>query len=553
MEKKNYIKSKDIIPNTHFFVYGGQKYPIKFDYFKYASKYFETHQDEIMNKQDIDLLEGESSRKSFLSSDNINDFINFVQCKQIELDSKNVVELNYLSTKYDVSSLQEITNKYIIEHESDVVIDIIIEHQDEDEFNTSRYESMIAQHIDKYINDDRLHRINIPIIHRILNEYMTKYYKGENDEDGKTYGDIQEFLLKCVDKRGRSASVLYEQIKFGFGEHKYLHRLINEYSERFDFEYVGQSIASAMKHQMKEMNRIKLKKDELERSLSKRNSEIAQVTKDKEKIEQENYKLQQEKQLKEIEYKREIEKQKLIESETIKKYEQTISEIQTENIKIKDKYDKEEKINNELNSKNEQLQRLISQKDAEHLKEMKTQKQIFTQQIAQAQNQREISCSNGIFKYLFDKHKTNPIQIGLISISGNSINESWVENLPNIIDPTFNDYWLPEEHENSYFKIDFKKFSVKIEKYYLRLGNGWGDFIFNNWLLTGTTEDGKQITLDEVKNCKEITKKHPSTTISIQTNQYVVSITLTIKGKNNNGNFMYDVRNIELYGYLKEK
>lgn len=195
----------------------------------------------------------------------------------------------------------------------------------------------------------------------------------------------------------------------------------------------------------------------------------------------------------------------------------------------------------------------ISQKEIEHSRELETQKQNLMKQIdkLKTQNHEIIPCPNGIFNYLFNKHKINPIKIGLIGIEGNSYDSDWEDDLPDIIDPSFKSYWLPEEKENSYFQIDFKTFSIQINKYHIYTGDECGRFIFKNWILSGITENNQEIILDTVNNCQEITSNHPETTINITNSQFIRSVKFTIKGKNEIGNYTYDIRNIEFYGHFK--
>lgn len=544
MQEHNYIKFKEVIPDTNFFVYRDKKYPLKFDYFKYASRYFSMHQEELEKRENINIIDAEPEKQHFLTDETINDFINFVQGKKILLDKKNIISLNYLSTKYEVKRLQEITNDYIIKHQSEIVIEIILEHQYESEFDTKSYESIISHHIERYIEDDRLLELKIPILYRILNDHIKKE---------KANQAIFDFLFKCIDKHGKKASVLFDQITFEKDDIKYIMRLINDYSQIFDFQYISSALVDALKYKETELKQAKTGHDKL---IYSKSSEIhslknqnENLNKQNEEIKKENIRLYDEIKKKEIEHNIEIEKQKQTTSKMIKKYEKDISDKNSELNKIKELNNQKDELNLKLKNENDKLRVVISQNEIEHSKKLELQKQTLNKQIEELKHPT-INCQDGIFKYLFDKYKNNPVNIGLIQINGNSY-YGWDKKLPEIIDPTFDYYWLPEERENSYFKIDFKKFSVKIDKYYLRIGNKYGQFLFKSWNLSGTTEDGQDIILDEVNNCNEITSNHPKTTISIQSNQYIISIKLTIMGKNEDNRFMFDVGNIELYGSMK--
>lgn len=331
MKEQNYIKFKEVIPDTNFFIYHDKKYPIKFDYFKYASRYFSTHQEELEKRENINLIDTEPEKQHFLTNETINDFINFVQGKKILLDKKNIISLNYLSTKYEVKRLQEITNDYIIKHQSEIVIEIILEHQYESEFDTTSYESIISHHIERYIEDDRLLELKIPILYRILNDHI---------QNEKANQAIFEFLFKCLDKHGQEASVLFDQITFEKADIKYIMRLINDYSQMFDFQYISSALVEALKCKETE---LKHAKTEHEKLIYSKNSEIHRMkienenlNKQKEEIKKENIKLYDEIKKKEIEHNNEIEKQKQTTSKMIEKYENVIADNNSELKKIKE-------------------------------------------------------------------------------------------------------------------------------------------------------------------------------------------------------------------------
>lgn len=164
---------------------------------------------------------------------------------------------------------------------------------------------------------------------------------------------------------------------------------------------------------------------------------------------------------------------------------------------------------------------------------------------------KEINCPEGIFKYFFDQNVNGPISMGLVEVLGNSYNESWKSELPNIIRPTFRSYWLPEKKIERYFIINFKTFSVKISKYRIRVGDEGGRFIFKSWILTGTDKNGDEIILDNVNNCSQITRQNPVAVIEINSKIYVSSIKLSMKGRNENGDLTVDMGNIEFYGSIK--
>ena len=141
----------------------------------------------------------------------------------------------------------------------------------------------------------------------------------------------------------------------------------------------------------------------------------------------------------------------------------------------------------------------------------------------------------------------------MISIEGNSDNPGYETVLPEIINSKWEGtHWCSKMAENSYIKIDFKEFLVKIDKYHLKVGNSFGSYRFNSWTLMGITKDNKEIILHEVNNSSEITKSHPETTVSIHNDSFVNSIRLIMRGKNSENCFYMCMFNIELYGSILE-
>lgn len=179
-------------------------------------------------------------------------------------------------------------------------------------------------------------------------------------------------------------------------------------------------------------------------------------------------------------------------------------------------------------------------------------------EISEVKKQDEkvcIECGNCIFKYLFDKYKTNPSKNGMIKINGNSYDSLNDNKLPNIIDANWtSNYWCSKHVQNSYIKIDFTQILVRIDKYTLRVGNTLGDFYFTSWTLSGITENNQDVILDDVNNSNQINKSHPKATVILQGKPFVRSIQIKMKGNHNRtGNCDYGmaVRYFEIFGQIK--
>lgn len=298
MTKKIVIKNDEIIPDTHAFIYKNKKYPIKFDYFKYASKYFLKHQNEIKCVKEINLLDSETEVNINLSDSTIRDFINFVQDKDILLNNENAFGLNYLSNQYEVYQLNNITSKYISMHESFFVFDFLIEYQSKsNKIDLSRYEEIISTHMEQYIEDERLMQLDLNTIYRIIK----LYFKNEKENNKYTLKKVLDFLIKNLSIKGRSASIIFECVDFGEYRKEYLQILIDKYSNIFDFHYIREPIfkiylkAEKEKKILKEeIEMIKKEKEQLILEINQIKEENQDIEEDKEITEERNQIIEEE-------------------------------------------------------------------------------------------------------------------------------------------------------------------------------------------------------------------------------------------------------------------
>ena len=163
--------------------------------------------------------------------------------------------------------------------------------------------------------------------------------------------------------------------------------------------------------------------------------------------------------------------------------------------------------------------------------------------------------SKGIFKYLFEEIKMNPVTKGLIEIEGNSNNDDEEQLLPNIVDSNWtSSHWASQNSANSHIKIEFKNNLIKINKYSLKIGNTSGDYLFRSWTFKGITSDEREILLDEVSENDDVVHNKGEITRNIEYQEeppFIRSIILTMKGKEyKSNNCFMCMRNIEIYGSI---
>ncbi|KAK8886899.1 hypothetical protein M9Y10_037932 [Tritrichomonas musculus] len=515
MQNPIFIQIKKELPKTNYFVYKKDQYPFNFDLFKYSSNFFVKNQKLIEESQIIQLVDKDSEDSLNFSSDTIQNFINYVQREPIPLSKENVVALNYLASRYEVDSLIKDTEEYISEHHDEIALQILLIHQNDSKFQTKTYENVISEHFPDYINNDQLLSINISILYRIFTKYQTKNQTNENE--------ILDFLFKCLDKYGKEASVLFTNINFDNIYSDHLNRLLTDYSNIFDFHYINSAFLKTIYDKQSEIIRNQIQQEKF----------FFDIKKEFEKMKSD--------------FANQLDSQK-------KKYENEISQLRSEMNTMSEmhrqKEDSFEKSQIEYNSKIKELEKRNEELSKEQLNSKSAIENL--QKLSEIQMNR-IDCQHGIFHYFFETYNENPVKQGLISIEGNSDNPGYETVLPEIINSKWEGtHWCSKMAENSYIKIDFKEFLVKIDKYHLKVGNSFGSYRFNSWTLMGITKDNKEIILHEVNNSSEITKSHPETTVSIHNDSFVNSIRLIMRGKNSENCFYMCMFNIELYGSILE-
>ena len=241
MSAKKLIQIQADPPETHYFIYKSKKYPFNMNLFNVYSKYFLNKQDELQYGKNINIFDESTEKDINFSEEAIQDFINYSQRQQIYLTTENVLELNYLSKKYEIDLLIQATEQFIEENQKDLILKLISTYQNNDTISTETYESIVSNHLEYYINDDMMLSLNLPIIYRIISKFLE-----DSNRANKQKNEINEFLFKCLSKFGRDASFLFSLIHAEDLSDKEINSLLNEYSEIFDFHYINESILKSL-------------------------------------------------------------------------------------------------------------------------------------------------------------------------------------------------------------------------------------------------------------------------------------------------------------------
>lgn len=566
------MNSQEGINLTHFFKYRNQKFNIDLILFATSSKYIEKNLINLKNQKEINLLIKEKDSNVILTKKSIDDFICYCHRQGININNDNVISLNYLSYEYQVPRLINITDIYIKEHQTELALQYFTFYKDINNEDNERKEDLMALYFLHHINDEKLLSFQVPSLYRILNKFLNNH-KNDNDfEKKKIFSVLIPFLFKCLDLHGRKASVLFSGIDLSNCNYEYLYRLLNEYSNVFDFHFINSTMMKtnyelqnefiqkelkiessqgsivklinemkdSLKLMNKEIHKLTQENNELKKNLKNQNQDINN------KIEKENQEIK--KQLIEIqnEFNQQIQKfkddylhineknQQLIQEITFLKKEINDHKQETKTNIDKYKFDinkeNQEIKNSIINTQNEnkqQIKKLQSQNEqnisrSEVIQKLTSFKNDITSMINKCSKSFIFNNKNqfsGIISYL--RTESNNRIENLINICSSS-NDSEYENPKNVT--IFEDkskYFKSADRSNSWISFDFKEHRIIPTDYTIRsFPAGANGNHPKSWAIEVSNDNINWDKIDEQINCSNLRGKSITCSFKIQNQQY---------------------------------
>ena len=548
MSQKNTVQLKRKVPSTHYFVHKGKQYPFNIELFKISSNYFSKNENYLEQNKYIDLLDHSDASNLDINDETINNFIQYIQRNPIQIHNQNVIALNYLGHKYEIDELIESTEEYISNHHSELSLDYLTFHPEESSDNTSFYENTISEHFQEYIDDDRLFNLNIPTLYRIFKKYQ-EAEKSKNQKQQQT-DKIFTFLFKCLDKYGKSASVLFDGFEFDKIRPDFMNLLMTKYSQVLDFHYMNSNILKLLYKNENELFVLLKKNEERDKELN----EFIQTT-----IEKINGQSQEK--LDEIKREQEVRFEKME-----KQHKESL-------IELKEKLENEE-------AKNKELEKKIDQMRIEFLKmlddEKKERNKIISDNMKMLDQFKEdvqdmigivkIPYSNdsskrfkGILSHLGNGDPQKALDDKIIDIKASSVYGNYANHQPRcVLNQISSDNFYSKNEPNSWLFIDFKEIKVNPSHYSIK-SNGWsgkGNHHPQSWDIEGSTDLISWDLLDSRRNETSLDDRDASNTftISCQTNKrkYYRYLRIMQKDKNTANNNHLVIGSIEFFGQIQK-
>ena len=253
-----HIKKQEI-RDKRYFIYHSKEYPVDFDLLKKNSDYFYKNKKKFKGREYIELI-NEKEEYVKLNDESIQAFISSIQNEPCSIENSSIIPLQYLAHKYEFNELIRYTDQYIADHSEELVFATLSFKSDEmDEkenndtfFDSSKEERIISNNLAKFIQKDELLGLPIEIIYRIL----SLFYKHQTNKN-EIKDDMTIFLFKCLDKYGRPASSLFNIIDFGEQKIEVVNRLLEKYSNQFDFNMINKTLSNTVKELTSEVTKQK--------------------------------------------------------------------------------------------------------------------------------------------------------------------------------------------------------------------------------------------------------------------------------------------------------
>ena len=248
--------------NQAYFIYKSQKYSFDFNSFCQCSNISRAIYANFEENKRYFYLISEFDYCTELSDDSINTFIDYCHNQSYVLKNTNVMQVNFLSNKYDVISLTKKTNEYIKNHYKEIIDEffIIITNRIDILINCYLlYENIISDNISDYLSDDRLLFIPIENLYRILMNFKKHDITNQKLKD-KIECRLVEFLIKYIRKNGKDASFLFSIFDIGYKGCFLLNKKLSKNPNLVNFEYVNWTIFRSL-HYMNIKQKSRKKKE----------------------------------------------------------------------------------------------------------------------------------------------------------------------------------------------------------------------------------------------------------------------------------------------------
>ena len=188
------------------FICFNKVYPIELSIFNKHSNFFSESKEIYEQEGTFEILSSYDLCTNH-TKESIEMFLNYCQDHEYIIEVSNVVSIEFLSRKYFVEELSNITKQFIEEHYEEV-IEYFLSNK---EAKSPKYEELVSTHFAEYSTDDRLYQLPISTLYRIEQQFIQEMKKDNDETNSKRIKTqsriIIDFLIKAVTNIGEDSSI----------------------------------------------------------------------------------------------------------------------------------------------------------------------------------------------------------------------------------------------------------------------------------------------------------------------------------------------------------
>jgi hypothetical protein len=157
----------------------------------------------------------------------------------------------------------------------------------------------------------------------------------------------------------------------------------------------------------------------------------------------------------------------------------------------------------------------------------------------------------GIFAHFTSRVNGNIAELGIIKLTGNSIDDARALELPGIVDFSWTKCWTSKNEPNSWIEFDFLHREVFITHYSIKTYSSRRGFShMRSWRLTGKERTGSWFELDAKDDNDDLNGKWHYATYLCTSPSAAHVVRLVQTGPNHHGDNYMHITNVEFFGVV---
>jgi hypothetical protein len=156
---------------------------------------------------------------------------------------------------------------------------------------------------------------------------------------------------------------------------------------------------------------------------------------------------------------------------------------------------------------------------------------------------------DAVFAGMCQEARGNVAKMGLVTITGNSVDSSRDADIVELINPEWNKCWMSKNQPNSWVLFDFNGRLLSITHYSIRTYSCTKGYShLRSWVLEGCASNGKWFDLDAKEDSHELNGRNRSAVFHCTAVVHVAQIRLRQTGPNHHKDHYLILSNIEFFG-----